>query len=109
MREMMVGSIARFLTLGERIPKHWDNALRKNGQLAVDVSSAFSFLFFIWAWLRGYTKLLQIIRAIQEWHLEGRSVPDVRDKDARLGFSGISEGSEAPSVVDMSMNGDGIH
>ena len=38
MREMMVGSIARFLTLGESIPKHWDSALRRNGQLAVDVS-----------------------------------------------------------------------
>lgn len=38
MREMMVGSVARFLTLGESIPKHWDSALRRNGQLAVDVS-----------------------------------------------------------------------
>ena len=38
MREMMVGSVARFLTLGESIPKHWDTALRRNGQLAVDVS-----------------------------------------------------------------------
>ena len=65
LREMMVGSIARFLTLGESIPKHWDNALRKNGQLAVD-----------------------IIRAIQEWHLEGRSVPDAREGSTR-GFSGV--------------------
>ena len=71
MREMMVGSVARFLTLGEQIPKHWDGALRRNGQLAVD-----------------------IIRAIQEWHLEGRSVPDVRDKEARMGFSGIAGSSE---------------
>ena len=66
MREMMVGSVARFLTLGEQIPKHWDGALRRNGQLAVD-----------------------IIRAIQEWHLEGRSVPDVRDKEGVRGFSHI--------------------
>ncbi|KAL9110852.1 MAG: hypothetical protein Q9227_004652 [Pyrenula ochraceoflavens] len=57
MREMMVASVARYLVLAEQgIPKHWDKALRKNGQLAVD-----------------------IIRSIQEWHLEGRSVPDVRD------------------------------
>jgi len=56
MREMMVSSVARFLTLGDSIPAHWDRALRKNGQLAVD-----------------------IIRAIQEWHLESRSVPDARD------------------------------
>ncbi|MCJ1340387.1 hypothetical protein MMC09_005681 [Bachmanniomyces sp. S44760] len=56
MREMMVGSVARYLTLAERIPQHWERALKKNGQLAVD-----------------------IIRSIQEWHLEGRSVPDARD------------------------------
>ena len=83
MREMMVGSVARFLTLGEAIPKHWDNALRKNGELAVD-----------------------IIRAIQEWHLEGRSVPDVRDKETggRLGFSMIASESEVGSF-DGSVNG----
>ena len=79
MREMMVGSVARFLTLGEQIPKHWDGALRRNGQLAVD-----------------------IIRAIQEWHLEGRSVPDVRDKEAMgrsmMGFSGIADSSEMESL-----------
>src|SRR6266516_2109610 len=37
MRDMMVSSIARYLTLGDAIPKHWANALRKNGQLAVDI------------------------------------------------------------------------
>jgi BTB/POZ domain len=62
MREMMVSSIARYLTLADAIPKHWANALRKNGQLAVD-----------------------IIRAIQEWHLESRSVPDVRDASVDRG------------------------
>lgn len=77
MREMMVGSIARFLTLGEKIPKHWDNALRKNGQLAVD-----------------------IIRAIQEWHLEGRSVPDPREGSIK-GFSQV----EGESVADQSIDG----
>jgi hypothetical protein len=73
MREMMVSSVARYLTLGDTIPKHWANALRKNGQLAVD-----------------------IIRAIQEWHLESRSVPDARDASAdrgrtTKGFSAIIE------------------
>jgi len=73
MREMMVSSIARYLTLGDAIPKHWANALRKNGQLAVD-----------------------IIRAIQEWHLESRSVPDVRDASVDRGrtikgFSSIED------------------
>lgn len=74
MREMMVSSIARYLTLSDKIPKHWANALRRNGQLALD-----------------------IIRSIQEWHLESRSVPDVRDASVDRGrllhgaFSSIEE------------------
>jgi hypothetical protein len=74
MREMMVGSIARYLALSNGIPKHWAKALRNNGQLAVD-----------------------IIRAIQEWNLESRSVPDARDASADRGrtmngFSVMAEG-----------------
>ncbi|EXJ69987.1 uncharacterized protein A1O5_07060 [Cladophialophora psammophila CBS 110553] len=56
MREMMVSSVARQLTIGDKIPAHWATALKRNGQLAVD-----------------------IIRAIQQWHIEERSIPDVRD------------------------------
>jgi hypothetical protein len=92
MREMMVGSIARYLTLGDSIPIHWANALRKNGQLAVD-----------------------IIRAIQEWHLESRSVPDARDASADRGgmlkgFStieddqGTSNETAATGTTDESMD-----
>ena len=62
MREMMVGSIARYLALGDTIPNHWAKALRRNGQLALD-----------------------IIRSIQEWHLESRAVPDARDPSADRG------------------------
>ena len=62
MREMMVGSIARFFVLGDTIPHHWAGALKRNGQLALD-----------------------IIRSIQEWHLESRSVPDARDGSADRG------------------------
>ncbi len=74
MREMMVGAVARYLTLSDTIPAHWDNALKKNGQLSVD-----------------------IIRSIQAWHLEGRSVPDVRDLSMErgrkeVGFSAVEEG-----------------
>lgn len=62
MREMMVGSIARFLALGDKIPNHWAKALQRNGQLALD-----------------------IIRSIQEWHLESQVVPDARDASADRG------------------------
>lgn len=80
MREMMVGAVARYLTLSERIPGHWERALRKNGQLAVD-----------------------IIRSIQEWHLEGRSVPDAREGSAERGRGGVGrdgEGRVGFSAVD---------
>lgn len=74
MREMMVGSVARYLTLSDAIPQHWENALKKNGQLSVD-----------------------IIRSIQQWHLQGNSVPDVRDLSQergreKVGFSDVVEG-----------------
>lgn len=55
MRQLLVGSVARFLILGEGIPPHWDKALRKNGQLAVD-----------------------IILAVQKWKIEEDKVPDPR-------------------------------
>jgi hypothetical protein len=56
MRKLLVSSVARMLALKESIPSHWDKALRKNGQLAVD-----------------------LIKAIQEWHINGENVPDPRD------------------------------
>lgn len=59
MRHMLVHSVARMLVLEKGIPKHWDNALKKNGQLAVDM-----------------------IRAIQEWNLDEEVVPDARDDPA---------------------------
>ncbi len=37
------------------MPHHWENALRKNGQLAVD-----------------------IIMCVQKWHIEPEMVPDTR-------------------------------
>lgn len=79
MREMMVGSIARYLTLNESIPAHWESALKRNGQLAVD-----------------------IIRSIQRWHLEGDSVPDARDASLERGREmnavGFSEVEEKGSI-----------
>jgi BTB/POZ domain len=77
MREMMVGSIARYLALGDTIPNHWAKALQRNGQLALD-----------------------IIRSIQEWHLESRAIPDARDASADQGrmangaFSAVEPAAE---------------
>ena len=79
MREMMVSSVARYLTLADAMPPQWERALKKNGQMAVD-----------------------IIRSIQHWHLESRSVPDARDasqdRGRKVGFSGIEEGSSMGSI-----------
>jgi len=57
MRHMLVHAVARFMVIEKGIPAHWDKALRKNGQLAVD-----------------------IIRAIQDWRLDDEVVPDARDE-----------------------------
>ena len=57
MRSMLVHSVARLLVLKDVIPQHWDKALRKNGQLAVD-----------------------IIKAIQDWRLDEEVVPDAREE-----------------------------
>ncbi|KAL5121445.1 hypothetical protein ACEQ8H_000516 [Pleosporales sp. CAS-2024a] len=57
MRHMVVHAVARFMVIEKGMPSHWDKALRKNGQLAVD-----------------------IIRAIQDWRLDAHVVPDARDE-----------------------------
>jgi len=57
MRYMLVHAVARMLLLDDTIKPHWDKALRKNGQLAVD-----------------------IIRAMQEWRLEEEMLPDAREE-----------------------------
>lgn len=88
MRELMVSSIARFLALGEKIPLHWANALKKNGQLAVD-----------------------IIRSIQEWHIEDRNIPDARDRSIDrgrgIGFSDVEEKTNGVPEDQPLTNGNG--
>ncbi|KAF2443862.1 hypothetical protein P171DRAFT_433028 [Karstenula rhodostoma CBS 690.94] len=59
MRHMLVHSVARMVVLEQGIPSHWDKALKKNGQLAVD-----------------------ILKAIQNWRLDEASIPDARDDPA---------------------------
>ncbi|KAI9661918.1 MAG: hypothetical protein M1821_009158 [Bathelium mastoideum] len=63
MRRMLVSATARMLVtkdpdVEQPIPMHWDKALRKNGQLAVD-----------------------LIRMVQEWRIEETKVPDARKGD----------------------------
>lgn len=55
MRTLLIGSVARMLVLGEGIPTVWDKALRKNGQLAVD-----------------------LLLSTQKWGLQKENVPDSR-------------------------------
>lgn len=96
MREMMVSSIARQLTTGDMIPAHWASALKRNGQLAVD-----------------------IIRSIQQWHIEERSIPDVRDGSQNRGrkanggiFSAVervNDSQETHETVDTNMGVESIN
>lgn len=55
MRQLLIGSIARMLVLGDGMPTQWDKALRKNGQLAVD-----------------------IMLVMQKWGLDKDAIPDPR-------------------------------
>ena len=91
MREMMVSSIARQLTTGDKIPVHWAQALKRNGQLAVD-----------------------IIRSIQQWNIEERSIPDVRDGSQSRGrqanggiFSAIERAAESEETQETHETVDG--
>lgn len=55
MRQLLVESVARMLVLGSTFPAHWERALGKNGEMAVD-----------------------IIKAVSSWKLDPASVPDAR-------------------------------
>ncbi|KXT06648.1 hypothetical protein AC578_8509 [Pseudocercospora eumusae] len=57
MRQLLVSCVARMLVTGNEVPKHWEQALQKNGQLAVD-----------------------IIRAVQKWHFKPDEIPDAREE-----------------------------
>jgi len=61
MRQLLISSVARMVVLGEDLPGHWDRALKKNGQLAVD-----------------------LIRAMQMWKLDPELVPDARQEAQEL-------------------------
>lgn len=92
MRELMVSSVARLLTTSDKIPSHWASALQRNGQLAVD-----------------------IIRAIQQWHIEERSIPDARDvstsrgrqqANGDVGFSAVEQTADTTEKTDTANNSD---
>ncbi|KAG9531961.1 hypothetical protein KCU93_g1413, partial [Aureobasidium melanogenum] len=61
MRHLLISSVARNLVTSESgMPPQWDKALRKNGQLAVD-----------------------IIIAMQKWNLDEESIPDARQDSVK--------------------------
>ncbi len=76
MREMMVNSVARQLTTANKIPAHWAKALQRNGQLAVD-----------------------IIRSIQLWHIDDKSIPDARDTSSDRGRRDLKDNLGFSEVV----------
>ncbi|TKA64191.1 hypothetical protein B0A55_10419 [Friedmanniomyces simplex] len=57
MRQLLVQCVARMLVLGDGMPEHWERALRRNGQLAVD-----------------------LILCVQKWHFDPENVPDAREE-----------------------------
>ena len=75
MRQLLVSCVARMLVTGGSsvgmagMPAHWENALRKNGQLATD-----------------------IILCVQRWHIRPESVPDEREGSVMM--SQVDEGEE---------------
>ena len=75
MREMMVSAVARQLATSDKIPLHWAKALKRDGQLAVD-----------------------IIRAVQRWHIDEKSVPDSREGSKERGR--LSRSSAFSQIVD---------
>jgi len=72
MRQLLVGSVARMLAIDENMPGHWERALKKNGQLAVD-----------------------LIRAIQMWKLDPHMVPDAREEAQELEQEMVKEVEKA--------------
>ena len=90
MRELLVSCVARMLVVGDSMPPHWEKALRKNGQLAVD-----------------------IIMCVQKWHIEPDKVPDTRhgsvasvvdeaELNSEVKFDGASEQAGANGGVEES-------
>lgn len=82
MRRLLVHSVARMMALNESIPTHWDKALRKNGQLAVD-----------------------LIKSIQSWRIDPQRVPDMRRQTEDKGTA-VSD-SISDSVADKRNEGAG--
>ena len=57
MRILLVSCVARMLVLGDSMPAHWERALHRNGQMAVD-----------------------IILCVSKWHFKPENVPDAREE-----------------------------
>jgi hypothetical protein len=83
MRQLMVNSVARMLILGEAMPTHWEKALRKNGQMAFD-----------------------IIRAVQVWKLEPKTIPDARQEAQPMEKERVQAVEQAEELQEGVLNGD---
>ncbi|KAK3705774.1 hypothetical protein LTR37_013081 [Vermiconidia calcicola] len=84
MRQLLVSCVARMLVVGDTMPQHWEKALRKNGQLAVD-----------------------IIMCVQKWHIEPENVPDTRDtrRGSIAQMVDEAENAKAQNSDDNAVNG----
>jgi len=77
MRHLLVSCVARMLVLGNArgagsMPSHWENALRKNGQLATD-----------------------IIMCVAKWQIQPETVPDTREESV---MSMVDESEEMTEI-----------
>lgn len=88
MRQLLVSCVARMLVTGGGgmggMPAHWENALRKNGQLATD-----------------------IILCVQRWHIEPDSVPDEREGSVMSLVDEAEERTQIKTEEGQSESGDG--
>jgi len=84
MRQLLVSCVARMLVLGDSMPAHWEKALQRNGQLAVD-----------------------IILCVQKWHFEPQNVPDAREESVVPIYEEAEQKNQVKQEDDAEEGGEG--